>query len=200
MESAWQLCRVRWQWLADFTLITTARYLFLSLSLPSHHYTHTTFPFLPFLWLYSHFPFAVSSFLRLSSICLSLTTFLSNVFLGISTWGLFDSGHSEEHQKYFSLALFSLLSSFESKTLPSCFPSPLVLPRTFLACFISPYILSLPSLPSSLCPLGIELLIAFSMWKSLTSFSFVGALQSKGMSGCCSRGIRIGEYTGEQRL
>lgn len=206
MESVWQLCRVRWHWLADLTLITTTP---LSITLPSLHFSPPSHPFphkflLPFLWLYSYFPLAISYFPCLSSICLSLTTlsFLSNVFLGISTQGFFDSGHSEEpHQKWlvshiFTLALSSLLHCFESETVILCsFCScPPLIPSSLA--YISRQPLSLPACLPPLFPLGIELLIAFSMWKSLTSFSFVRALQSNGMSGCCRGGIRIREYTG----
>lgn len=48
-----------------------------------------------------------------------------------------------------------------------------------------------PCLPDSVPPLGIELLIAFSTWKSLTSSSFDGALWSCG-TGCCRERITIG--------
>lgn len=48
-----------------------------------------------------------------------------------------------------------------------------------------------PCLPDSVPPLGIELLIAFSTWKSLTSSSFDRALRSCG-TGCCRERITIG--------
>lgn len=159
MESVWQLCRVRWHWLADLTLITTTP---LSITLPSLHFSPPSHPFphkflLPFLWLYSYFPLAISYFPCLSSICLSLTTlsFPSNVFLGISTQGFFDSGHSEEpHQKWlvshiFTLALSSLLHCFESETVILCsFCScPPLIPSSLA--YISRQPLSLPAFPRS---------------------------------------------------
>lgn len=96
-----------------------------------------------------------------------------------------DSGHSEElHQTSVVFYIFSLpLSLLLLWIRNNVHVFVHVLPHTFL--FHLYLQTSSPSLPSSLCPLGIELLIAFSVWKSLTSFSFVRTLWSNSVSSCC---------------
>lgn len=150
---------------------------------------------LPFLWLYSYFPLVTSSVFHLFVFdYMRIQRIFRNKHHGIF---LFYSGRLEkQHLKWlvsqiltdFLLLIGPLLEVRKKFSFSSCSPSHLLL---FLISPASPS----PSPSSSLCPLGIELLIAFSMWKSLTSFCFVRALWSNGMCACCSGAIRIREHT-----